>query len=264
MKKEWDRFLKAAIRAAKQAGDIQRRGLGKPHHIQYKGEINLVTEVDCACESAIVKILQKEFPGHDFLMEESGKIEKQSDYKWIIDPLDGTTNFAHGYPLFCVSIGLEYKKKIILGVVLDPNRKELFVGIRGGGATLNGRRIRVSKVSRLKQALLVTGFAYDVYEKKNNNLKNFSNFILNAQAVRRDGVAALDLCYVACGRYDGFWEMDLWPWDISAGSLILEEAGGQVTAFDGSTFNLYGKETLSSNGLIHPEMVKLFNDHATS
>lgn len=249
--------METAVRAAQEAGKIQKRNLGKVHTIQFKGEINLVTEVDKACEEKIVKIIRKKYPDHDFLTEESGAFNRPSEYKWIIDPLDGTTNYAHGYPLFCVSIGLEHRGKMVLGVVYEPNMDQLFVGVKGRGAFLNGKRIRVSKISTLKRALLVTGFSYNVKTTTDNNIGHFKNFILSAQAVRRDGVAAIDLCYVACGRYDGFWERDLWPWDTAAASLILKEAGGKATMFNGSPVDIYGKEIVASNGKIHTEMLKV-------
>jgi len=255
--KSLDHFLETAVRAAREAGKIQKRNLGKVHTIRFKGEINLVTEVDKECEEKIVKIIGKGYPDHDFLTEESGAFNRPSEFKWIIDPLDGTTNYAHGYPLFCVSIGLEHRGKMVLGVVYEPNMDQLFVGVKGRGAFLNGKRIRVSEISSLKRALLVTGFSYNVKTTTDNNLGHFKNFILSAQAVRRDGVAAIDLCYVACGRYDGFWERDLWPWDTAAASLILKEAGGKVTMFNGGPVDIYGKEIAASNGKIHTEMLKV-------
>jgi myo-inositol-1(or 4)-monophosphatase len=257
-------LLKTAVRAAQVAGEIQRKSLGKVRSIEFKGEINLVTEVDRICEEKIVKIIRREYPGHDFLTEEAGAFNRPSEFKWIIDPLDGTTNYAHGYPLFCVSIGLEYKGEIVVGVVYEPNMDQLFIGVKGQGATLNRKKIRVSKISLLKRALLATGFAYNVQTKVDNNLNHFGNFIMKAQAVRRDGVAAIDLCYVACGRFDGFWEKDLWPWDTAAASLIVEEAGGRLTRFDGSPFNVYDKEIVASNGKIHEEMLKVLQNGARS
>lgn len=258
MTRDGDCFLKTAIRAARAAGEIQRKGLGKVHKIKFKGEINLVTEIDKACEEKIQKIVSKEFPDHDFLMEESGAWNRPSEYKWIVDPLDGTTNYSHGYPFFCASIGLVYREQVILGVVYEPVMDQLFVGARGGGARLNGKRIHVSKISTLKRSLLATGFAYNVQTTANdNNMDHFNNFIMHTQAVRRDGAAAIDICYVACGRFDGFWELGLWPWDSSAGLVILEEAGGRVTMFDGGPFDLYGKQIVASNGKIHESMVKV-------
>ena len=257
--KQRQKLLQTAIRAAKEAGAIQRRGLGKTHSIEFKGEINLVTEVDKACEAKIIRILSKDFPTHDFLGEESGTKETGSEFKWIIDPLDGTTNYAHAYPLFCVSIGLEYRGEIILGVVYEPNMDQLFTGERGGGAKRNGKKISVSKTKILKQSMLGTGFAYNVQtpDLKDTNVDRFTRFLMNAQAIRRDGVAAIDLCYVAWGRYDGFWEKDLYPWDTAAGLVILEEAGGKITKFDGSPYRVYDKEILVSNGRIHDQMLEV-------
>ncbi len=255
-----NRFLKVAISAARESGRLQLASLGRVKKIRFKGEINLVTEVDKRCEREIFRRLRHAFPGHDFLGEESGSIQRRSqrsEYRWIIDPLDGTTNYSHSYPLFCTSIALEHRGKVILGVVYDPNHDELFHAVRGGGAFRNGRRIRTSKIVRLKRALLATGFAYNVQRVRDNNLSHFKNFILNAQAVRRDGVAAIDLCYVACGCYDGFWEIGLWPWDVAAGALILEEAGGRSTSFRGGPLNIYGNEIVASNGRIHAQMVRV-------
>ena len=252
-----DHFLKVAVRAARAAGEIQMRSLGKAHKIRFKGEINLVTEVDEACEEKIVRIIKQDFADHDFLTEESGAFNRPSEFRWVIDPLDGTTNYAHAYPLFCTAIGLEHRGKMILGVVYEPNLDQLFVGVRGRGASRDGKKISVSRVPILKRSLLATGFAYNIKTDGKNNIDHFKNFLMNAQAVRRDGVAAVDLCYVACGRYDGFWELGLWPWDTAAASLILEEAGGRVTTFDGSPFCIEGKEIVASNGKIHSAMLEV-------
>ncbi len=278
-------LLATAIQAAKESGKIQKKGWGKKHTIRFKDDINLVTEVDKACEATIIKIISKKFPSHDFLAEESGEIlaaredqiysvrargvwgdgarvrqrrmgqRSPHSYRWIIDPLDGTTNYAHSFPAFCTSIGLEHFRKMILGVVYDPIRDELFTAIHGQGAYLNGKKIHVSRVPILKRSMLATGFAYNVQKVFNNNLNHFTHFIMQTQAVRRMGAAAVDLCYVACGRFDGFWEMELWPWDVAAASLILEEAGGRVSLFDGSPFDIYGKQIIASNGKIHKDMV---------
>ena len=255
-----NRFLKVAIAAAKESGGLQLASLGRPHEIRFKGEINLVTEVDKRCEKAIMKRLRKATPTADFLTEESGEILSKrgsSGLRWIIDPLDGTTNYAHNYPLFCTSIALAVRGRVEVGVVYDPNHDELFYAVRGRGAFRNGKRIRASRIVRLKRALLATGFAYDVQRSMNNNLNHFKNFIMTAQAVRRDGVAAIDLCYVACGRYDGFWEIGLWPWDVAAGALILEEAGGKSTLFNGAPLNIYRNQIVASNGKIHRQMVRV-------
>src|SRR5262245_37581715 len=232
-------FLEIVKKACLLSGEIQMENLGRSRQIDFKGEINLVTETDHQCEREIVALIQGTCPTHDILAEEGSGIRKDSEYKWIIDPLDGTTNFAHGYPLFCTSIALEFKGEIILGAVYEPNLKELFVAEKGSGATLNGQKIRVSQTSDLKRSLLATGFAYNVRQAKENNLNHFQNFIMSAQAVRRDGVAAVDLCYVAAGRFDGFWELDLFPWDVAAGFLMVEEAGGRVTDFSGRPFGVY-------------------------
>jgi len=248
-------FLKTAIQAAKAAGAIQKKNYEKKHKIDFKGEINLVTETDQACEKLILKILRKNHPDHDILTEETGAHLKGSEYKWIVDPLDGTTNYAHGYPCFCVSIALEHRGKIIVGVVYHPLLDELFWSIRGRGAYLNKKKIHVSPIKQPKRALLATGFAYNVHTTKNDNLNHFRNFLKTVQAVRRDGAAAIDISYIACGRFDGFWEMGLKPWDIAAAGLILEEAGGRITMFDGNRLDIYGDNVVASNGFIHRAMV---------
>ncbi|MBX7147628.1 inositol monophosphatase [bacterium] len=250
-------YLDAAIDAATMAGDYQITRLGTEVNVEYKGAINLVTEVDKACEKMIIERLLKEFPHHSILAEEGGETKQKSDYKWIIDPLDGTTNYAHGYPLFCVSIGLEYGGEIVAGVVYDPNRKELFTAELGSGSFVNGKKMQVSKAPNVGKSMLSTGFAYNIREKVDNNLDHFRKMILQAQAVRRDGVAAIDLCYVAAGRYDGFWELDLFAWDVAAGGLMIHEAGGKVTRFDGTPATVYDRQIAASNGLIHDELVGL-------
>lgn len=248
-------YLKIAEEACRKSGAIQKAGLEKTLDVQYKGDINLVTNVDHACEKAIVDLIQGTFPKHDILAEEGTGKRKDSEFKWIIDPLDGTTNYAHGYRLFCTSIALEYKGEIVVGAVYDPNQDEMYLAERDAGAALNGKPIQVSSVSSLDRSMLATGFAYNIRETSNNNLNHFTNFLMSSQAVRRDGVAAIDLCYLAAGRYDGFWELNLFPWDVAAGMLILQEAGGQVTDFSGRPFEVYFKELLASNGAIHQEMM---------
>jgi myo-inositol-1(or 4)-monophosphatase len=250
-------FLTTAIQAAKAAGAIQKRHYGRVKDIRFKGEINLVTEVDKACEEKILKILRKNHPDHDILTEETGAHLKGSEYKWIVDPLDGTTNYAHSYPCFCVSIALEHRGKALVGVVYNPNLEELFWAVRGRGAFLNKKRIFVSKIKALKRSLLATGFAYNVHTTKNDNLDHFRNFLKTAQAVRRDGAAAIDICYIACGRFDGFWELGLKPWDVAAAALILEEAGGRSTMLDGGKLDIYSDEIAASNGFIHRAMVDI-------
>jgi len=257
MKNDYQRYLKSAVRAAQSAGALQMRSYEKKHDVRFKGEINLVTEVDQACEDRILKILRQSFPDHDILTEETGAHLKASEYKWIVDPLDGTTNYAHGYPCFCVSIALLHRGKSVVGVVYDPNLNNLFWTVRGGGAWRNKTKIRVSKTKDLKRSLLATGFAYNVHTAKNDNIDHFTNFLKNSQAVRRDGAAAIDICYVACGRFDGFWELGLKPWDVAAATLILEEAGGLSTMFSGDSLDIYGDNILCSNGRIHRPMLEI-------
>ena len=250
-------MFEIAVHAAKAAGQIQQEWLHRDKKIELKGEINLVTEVDRRCEQGIIEIIQKAFPQHNILTEETPMPELPSPYRWIVDPLDGTTNYAHGYPCFCTSIALEFERQVMVGAVYDPLLDELFTAQQGEGAFLNGERIAVSMTDRLINALLCTGFPYDVRESAENNLDHFNNFIMEARAIRRDGSAALDLCYVAAGRFDGFWELKLNPWDVAAGKLIVEEAGGRVSDFRGKALDINGKETLASNGKIHEEMIRV-------
>ncbi len=249
---------RTALEAAQAAGAILLEHARRGFRIEHKDTVNLVTDADRRAERAIVDRISKDHPAHQILAEEGGmQAGQDSPFKWVIDPLDGTTNFAHGFPAYCVSIGLEYEGRSFLGVVLDPTRDELFVAEAGAGAFLNGTPLRVSRTSLLNGALLVTGFAYDIRESDQNNLNYFARFALRAQGIRRTGTAALDLCYVAAGRFDGFWELKLHPWDTAAGALMVLEAGGQVTDFRGGPFSIYGQETLASNGLVHTEMVKV-------
>ena len=256
MKKDKD-FKKIAIQSALKGGDILRRYRGKVRNIEYKGVVNLVTKADRLSEDRIIKIIQKNFPEHNILTEESKGYEKKSDYKWIIDPLDGTTNYAHGFPVYCISIALEREGEIILGVVYNPVLKELFVAEKNKGALLNDKRICVSKTRELSKSLLATGFPYDIRESHINNLNHFRNFALTSQAVRRAGSAALDLCYLAKGIFDGFWELKLSPWDTAAGILMVKEAGGKVTNFSGKKFSIYEKDILATNGKIHNQMMEV-------
>jgi myo-inositol-1(or 4)-monophosphatase len=242
---------------AREAGALLRERLHDRHTVQYKGEINLVTEADHLSESLIVERIRREFPGHDILTEESPETANGSDFRWIIDPLDGTTNYAHGYPVFCVSIALEVKGVIMLGAVYNPMLDELFTAEKGAGAFLNGRRLTVSRTETLSRGLLATGFPYDIREDRNNNINYFKVMALSAQAVRRAGSAALDLAYIASGRFDGFWELKLMPWDTAAGWLLVEEAGGVVTDLRGDPYHLHSRNMLASNGLIHAEMARI-------
>jgi myo-inositol-1(or 4)-monophosphatase len=252
-------LLNFAIDVAREAGGLlmQRLGVAK---ITNKGDIDLVTEADLASESLIIERIRSYYPQHGILAEESGEAVlsggRRSEWKWIIDPLDGTTNYAHSYPCFAVSIALENAGVLEIGVIYDPVRDEMFAAQRGNGATLNGRKIRVSEVEELNSAMLCTGFPYNVRERPNFT-RDFANFTMAAQAVRRDGSAALDLAYVACGRFDGFWEDGLSPWDIAAGKILIEEARGKVSNFDNNPLNIYTKKVLATNGLVHDAMLRV-------
>lgn len=254
-----NRYRDVAIAIARRAGRLLMEHYGKVREIEHKGRhlINLVTNVDKKSEALVVGALKRNFPTHQILSEEGLGVQGRSPYKWIIDPLDGTTNYTHGFPFFCVSIGLEVEGKMGMGVVFAPMLKELFVAVRGKGATLNGKRIHVSKETDLSKSLLATGFPYDIREATRNNLNYFATFAKTAQAIRRAGSAALDLSYLACGRFDGFWELRLAPWDLAAATLIVEEAGGKVTNFEGKRLNLYGDDVVASNGRIHGKMAEV-------
>ncbi|HEY7554345.1 MAG TPA: inositol monophosphatase family protein [Candidatus Binatia bacterium] len=258
---ETAKFFETAWEAAHAAGALIRENWQRPKEITYKGDIDLVTPVDRDTERCIVDLLHRSFPGHSILAEEETDFAGSQDgYQWIIDPLDGTTNFAHGYPQFCVSIALEHEGNLLLGVVYDPLRRECFSAIRGQGAKLNGQSIHVSAMTELDGALLSTGFPYDRRDHADFYLTFFKAFLTRCQGIRRGGAAALDLCYVACGRLDGFWELKLKPWDTAAGSLIVQESGGRITDFSGSDFSIRGSETMASNGAIHAEMIAVMRE----
>ncbi len=251
-----------AIEAARDAGQILREHYGRVQNIKFKGEVDLVTEVDEMSERLIVERIRHHFPDHQILGEESGTSESPasgSGCRWIIDPLDGTTNFAHGYPFFCVSIALEVDGETRLGVVYAPSFDELFTAERGRGAFLNGRRISVSSTDSLIRSLLATGFNYD-RDLARANLKNWETLLFRTQAVRRDGAAALNLCFVAAGRFDGYWEIGLKPWDAAAGTLLVHEAGGNVTDFSGEAHSLASRTLVSSNGKVHDSMLEVLSD----
>jgi myo-inositol-1(or 4)-monophosphatase len=252
-------LLATAVEAVLKAGDIQMASFGSSIRVDKKGAIDLVTEVDLAVERMFRGLIAERFPDHRILAEELGTADESgpAPYRWIFDPLDGTTNYAHGLPVFSASLALERAGQLVLGVVYDPTRKELFTAERGGGALLNGAPIRVSSAQSLLDALLVTGFPYDVHQTVDEIVGLFGAFIGRAQAVRRLGSAALDLCYVASGRMDGFWERRLKPWDTAAGGLIVEEAGGQVTGMDGRPFNCRAGHVVASNGRVHADMLKV-------
>jgi len=252
-----ERYLDVAIAAAKEAGRIQKAHLGRLYRVEYKGEINPVSEVDKLCESAINKIILDAFPDHDVLTEESVFKGRGSSFKWVIDPIDGTTNYIHGFQFFCVSIGLEIDGEMVLGVVYDPLFDELFQAEVGKGAFLNGNQISVSRTKDLDRSFLTTGFPYDVREHADYYLRFFRQFMTRSVAIRRPGSAALDLCYVAAGRFDGYWELKIHSWDVAAGSLLVTEAGGRVTDFQNRPCSIYSEEIIASNGLIHEEMVQV-------
>jgi myo-inositol-1(or 4)-monophosphatase len=254
---EWEESLKSAEEASKMAGEMLRQNIDASREIVYKGAVNLVTDFDKHSQEIIFSHLSSRFPDHDFLAEEDLCEQKGSEFRWIIDPIDGTTNYAHNFPIFCVSIAMEWKKKVVCGVIYDPMREEMFSAISGKGSVMNGHRIHISSTSDLDRSLLATGFPYDVRESEVNNIDHFSNFATRVQAIRRCGSAALDLCYVACGRFDGFWELKLSPWDVAAGVLMVEEAGGHVSDFQGERTSIYGKDLLASNGLIHEQMIQI-------
>lgn len=251
------KVIETGILAVKKGGDILKQGFGKVENISYKGETDLVTEIDRLSEDKIVGFLKEKLPDYDILAEEGGGCDSGSACRWILDPLDGTTNYAHGYPCFCVSLALEYDRKIVWGAVYDPIHEELFSAEAGKGAFLNNERIKVSSTAMLDRAMLCTGFPYDVRESADDILNFLEGFLKTAQAIRRDGSAALDLCYVAMGRFDGFWEMRLKPWDIAAGALIVQEAGGSATGFDNDLLDLKRGDVLASNLLIHDEMINV-------
>ena len=255
-----NRYLDVAITAAKEAGRIQLHHFGRSYGIEFKGEINPVTEVDRHCERAILKVLADAFPDHDFLTEESPFKGKGSPWKWIIDPIDGTTNYMRGYPCFCASIGLEVNGEMRLGVVYNPPLEELFWAEKGKGAFLNGKPISVSRLDDLYRSFLCTGFPYDVREHVDLYLRYFREFMIRSLALRRPGSAVLDLCYVAAGRFDGFWEFKLQPWDVASASLIVMEAGGMMTDFQGFPYSIYAKEPLASNGWIHEQMLEVIKN----
>lgn len=251
-------MLNFAIEIARDAGHILLEKFGRKIQISKKGDINLVTEADLASEKFIIEKIKSYYPKHSILAEESGAavLIADSKWKWIIDPLDGTTNFAHGYPCFCVTLAVEYQDEIVIAVTYDPTRDEMFTAEKGSGASLNNKKIRVSETEQLADALLVTGFPYDISQRE-NFARHFTEMLLSSRAVRRDGSAAIDLAYVACGRFDGFWEEGLNSWDVAAGVLLIEEAGGQVTNYDGSRFSIYQPPICASNGLIQNEMLNI-------
>ncbi len=255
-------MIQLAIEAALEAGRFLKESVGQVLQVERKfdQETNLVTQIDRKAEEIIITKIRQRYPDHDFLAEESGSQGKQSDYRWIIDPLDGTLNFTHGVPLFSVSIGLEKQGEVIAGVVYEPHLGELFTAEKGKGAFLNKRPIHVSRVDKLIESLIVTGFPYTIRDNPENAIQHFVNVLMKAQGVRRLGSAAVDLCYVACGRFEGFWEVALNVWDMAAGVLLVEEAGGRFSDFHGAPSSIYTKQVLATNGLVHDKLVEILEE----
>ncbi len=251
-----DKLEKVAREAALRAGELQKSRLGKIKSLDYKSAFNIVTDVDKASEALIIETLTQEFPDACFLAEESGESGSKSGRRWIIDPLDGTTNFAHSYPFFCVSIACEEDGQVVLGVVYNAVASEMFVARKGQGATLNGEKINVSMRTSLETSLLATGFPPDTLKSVHHNMDSFRAITNMCHGVRRDGSAALDLCFVASGRLDGFWERKLSAWDVAAGALIVEEAGGKVSNLEDGPLDMMSGHILATNGKIHEEVVK--------
>ncbi len=252
--------LEAALGAARAAGEALRDGFGLRRQVRYKGEVDLVTEMDERAEEIIRETLLGAYPSYGMLAEEGGALRGEEDARWIVDPLDGTTNYAHGLPVFAVSIALEKAGEVVLGVVHDPMREETFVAERGNGTALNGEPISVSHTDELIRALVVTGFPYD-REEVPAALDLFGRFSMLAQGMRRLGSAALDLCYVAAGRLDAYYERGIHAWDVAAGSLVLQEAGGMITDYRGNPFEIERGELVVSNGALHPALVELTSEH---
>ena len=256
---EYSIYLDAALEIAREAGDILRADYARSGEVRFKGVVNLVTDTDLASQDLIFRRLSARFPGHEFLAEEGLRELGGSEFRWVFDPLDGTTNFAHRFPFFCVSLALERRGELVCGVVHNPISGETFRAERGGGAFLGEKPIRVSSVDNLDRTLVATGFPYDIRETR-ANMVHHDAFLLRTQGVRRCGSAAIDLCYVACGRFDGFWEMKLSPWDTAAGALILREAGGRITDFQGRPVDIYKPEVCASNGLVHEAMLAVLRE----
>jgi myo-inositol-1(or 4)-monophosphatase len=252
-------LLSTAIEAVTKAGEIQMAFIEKGFEISHKGTIDLVTEADVAVENMFRTLIAGRFPDHTILAEEFGEdaATRGASHCWVFDPIDGTNNYAHGLPIFCASLALEIDGRGEIGAIYDPTRRELFVAERGGGAFLNGRPLHVSNAPTLVESMLVTGFPYDIHKRIPEIVGLFGEFVGKARAVRRLGSAALDLCYIAAGRMDGFWEQDLKPWDIAAGTIIVEEAGGRVTDFAGEPYSTRRPQLLATNGIIHEEMVRI-------
>jgi myo-inositol-1(or 4)-monophosphatase len=251
---ELSELLAFARQIAARAGRLVKKGFSTRLHVVYKGRINPVTEVDLASEKLLTSAIAKRYPSHAVLGEEGSDSRGKSKYVWIVDPIDGTVNFSHGFPVYCVSVGLQFEGESVVGAVYDPERDEMFWAKKGGGAWLNKSRIAVTKETRLDRALLATGFAYDIGSSKKNNLGYFARMAKKAQGIRRPGSAAIDLCWLASGRIDGFWELKLAPWDTAAAGLIAVEAGAKLSRLDGSKYSPFSPDLLASNGKLHGAM----------
>ncbi len=256
----WQSHLDTALRAVEKAGRLQIDALGRPRAVVFKSARDPVTDVDRACEDAVVRIIRRRFPSHDFLLEETPTARTGSPYLWVVDPLDGTANYAKGFPHFCCSIALQHQDETVLGVVRDPVRKELFTAVRGNGAFLNGMPIHVSEEKRLVRSLLATGFPKNMLEAQDTNVDKFIRMTPHVQTIRRSGSAVLDLCYVASGRLDGYWVVQTAPWDTAAGVLFVEEAGGRVTNLSGEPHGNQGSRLLATNGRIHDPVLDLLGE----
>ena len=255
--READKLLTFTRKLALDAGAILKNRFNRRHEVRFKGRIDPVTEADVKSEKFITDKITKHFPGHEILTEEGGAAGRKSPWRWVIDPLDGTVNYSHAFPVYCVSIALEYEGEMILGAVYDPQLDELFWARKNAGAFLNRKQIHVSGERVLQRALLATGFAYDIKTARRNNLGLFARMAKKAEGIRRLGSAALDLCWLACGRLDGFWELKLHPWDTAASKVIVEEAGGKITRFGGEKYSIFDTEILATNGKIHMAMKKV-------
>jgi len=255
----WEKELNIAKEAATASGKILIRLFGQVSHVIKKGDIDLVTEADFQSEKTVIEIIRRHFPQDSILSEEVGGYERSSNRTWLIDPLDGTTNFVHGFPFFAVSIALEIDKELVIGVVLNPFMDELFEAAKGTGAFLNSKPIAVSRTPKLTEALLATGFPYDIHEKAEEVLNRLKKMVITSQGVRRPGAAAIDMCYVAAGRLDGFWEQGLKPWDTAAGMVMIQEAGGKLSTFQGGHYTPYQNSIVAANPFIHKAMITLMN-----
>ena len=253
-------LLQDAVRISRLAGELLKNHLLTDFSVKHKGEVDLVTEMDRSAQDLIEREILLKYPDHGILAEEDLVLNGTSGFLWIVDPLDGTTNYAHRFPMFSVSIAVVFDHEILCGVVYNPVSDEMFKAVAGEGASLNTMPLRVSNTRQLTESLLGTGFPYNIRETAQTILGHFRRFLITAQDIRRCGSAALDLCFVACGRFDGFWEMDLKPWDVAAGALIVREAGGMVTNFSGNDLGMDTSQVLASNGIIHEQMMEILNE----